>query len=342
MWCRWLAARGGSEMAFLYDFTKKKFLFGQMQPPPWDPLSGLPKPPEIGLVKEQNCCCCPCCQITEGAQVYTCTNDVRKAFCQANGGTPNCNHATCQPDTCCNGACCQGESCSITADVVCQELGGTFKGCGTTCAEVVCDEPCSGPCDSGYPCPAGCVCCDGVCCDGVCCDGVCVSGECVTQCPSECGAEGDCGPQCECCTTWVGGSPGFLVSGCSFVSEGYACCCDFYKKLCYVDKSETRAGTFPPPNIVGSPPDGAILLSRSGALSIELNLEIEGTYWGEEENRYTYGYWFVCDDGEDEHAPGDGPTDWFDLTKYSPGFWQTFCDAATANSVGACAENPAP
>ena len=149
--------------------------------------------------------------------------------------------------------------------------------------------------------------------------------------PCDCEVDGDCAEDCFCCD-------GVCVSG----ECAPQCSCDFYKKLCYVNKTEIIPGDYPPPNIVGSPPDGAILLSRSGALSADLNLEIEGSYFGEGENLYTYGYWFVCEDGEDENAPGDGPTDWFDETKYGGGFWQLFCDAATANSVGVCAENPAP
>jgi hypothetical protein len=54
---------------------------------------------------------------------------------------------------------------------VCQQLGGVFKGCGTTCAAGVCE------------CPAGQVLCGTVCCpEGY----TCVDGQCVPPCLCEC------------------------------------------------------------------------------------------------------------------------------------------------------------
>ena len=203
-------------MAFLYNSITKKFLFAPRETPPYVP--GLPDEPSFGLIRDgdlgaRDCCCCPCCAVPEGSQIYVCTNDTKKRRCINDGGTPKCNHATCQPDTCCNGACCQGTSCSIKADVVCQQLGGVFKGCGTTCAAGVCE------------CPAGQVLCGNVCCpEGqVCVDGECVlpcSGPCDTSCyvayccspDGQCGFNGDgCADALGCQERW--NAPAFFATG---------------------------------------------------------------------------------------------------------------------------------
>ena len=136
-------------MAFFYNSVTKTFLFAPRETPPFVP--GAPDEPSFGLIRDgdlgaRDCCCCPCCAVPEGSQIYVCTNDTKKRRCINDGGTPKCNHATCQPDTCCNGACCQGTSCSITADIVCQQLGGVFKGCGTTCGATTCAPPAPAPC----------------------------------------------------------------------------------------------------------------------------------------------------------------------------------------------------
>ncbi len=138
-------------MAFFYNSVTKTFLFAPRETPPYVP--GAPDEPSFGLIRDgdlgaRDCCCCPCCAVPEGSQIYVCTNDTKKRRCINDGGTPNCSTPTCQPDTCCNGACCQGTSCSIKADVVCQQLGGVFKGCGTTCGGGICNPPppCIAPC----------------------------------------------------------------------------------------------------------------------------------------------------------------------------------------------------
>jgi hypothetical protein len=191
-----------------------------------------------------------------------------------------------------------------------------------------CCNPCSGPCDGENPCPEGCAC---------------VDGECVTSCPVECGANGDCGSQCECCTTWSYTNPGFLVQGCRRASEGYACCCESYKSLCYTDMSYcVGAEDGPAPNIAGSPPANAIVLINSSGVYCDVNREVEGYHvYGEEggENCYNYGYYTaVSDCGACEGTCAA----WFDTSLFSPSFWQIFCDCATSNSVDACAENPLP
>ena len=163
-------------MAFFYNSVTKTFLFAPRETPPYVP--GAPDEPSFGLIRDgdlgaRDCCCCPCCAVPEGSQIYVCTNGTKKRRCINDGGTPNCSTPTCQPDTCCNGACCQGTSCSITADVVCQQLGGVFKGCGTTCGATTCDEPC----------PPGRVLCGTVCCpEGY----TCVDGQCMPPCLCEC------------------------------------------------------------------------------------------------------------------------------------------------------------
>ena len=129
----------------LYDFVRRGYYFAVgREPAPRPP--GEPPDSSFGLIPiavagQNPCCCCLCCTVS--GDVYTCDSDVRISTCAAGGGVSNCSESTCVANACCNGACCQGDSCSIKADVVCQALGGTFKGCGTTCAEGVCDEPCS-------------------------------------------------------------------------------------------------------------------------------------------------------------------------------------------------------
>lgn len=137
--------------------------------------------PTQGFVQNKNCCCCPCCSVPEGSQIYVCEDAVKKALCTGGGGEPKCSTPVCQPNTCCNGACCQGQNCTVTADIVCQQLGGVFKGCGTTCAPGICG------------CPPGLVLVDGVCvcpdgsapCGNVCCPPgwPCVNGVCQDPCP---------------------------------------------------------------------------------------------------------------------------------------------------------------
>ncbi len=203
-------------MAFFYNSVTKTFLFAPRETPPYVP--GAPDEPSFGLIRDgdlgaRDCCCCPCCAVPEGSQIYVCTNDTKKRRCINDGGTPNCSTPTCQPDTCCNGACCQGTSCSITADIVCQQLGGVFKGCGTTCAAGVCE------------CPAGQVLCGNVCCpEGQSCvDGECVDGACSAPCQVP-GPWNDIGPQdavlcpdqcgCvieQCCPGCTTGAPWFHI-----------------------------------------------------------------------------------------------------------------------------------
>jgi hypothetical protein len=203
-------------MAFFYNSTTKKFLFAPRETPPYVP--GQPDEPSFGLIRvgdpgASDCCCCPCCSVPEGSQTYVCTNDTKKRRCINDGGTPNCSTPTCQPDTCCNGACCQGASCSITADIVCQQLGGVFMGCGTACSPTPC---CSGACDEANPCPGGCYCCNGQCqptpcCSGACdeanpcpegcycCNGQCQPTPCPPTCEGACDEANPCPEGCECC-----------------------------------------------------------------------------------------------------------------------------------------------
>jgi hypothetical protein len=166
-----------------------------------------------------------------------------------------------------------------------------------------CDPPCSGSCDEENPCPEG----------------------------------------CECCTEWSAGTPGLLVSVCRNVSENYACCCDAYKKLCYIDMSFCEeaeiSGSFPP-NISGSAPGGAILLDNTGALYCDVSREIGGSWQqGPDRKCYTYGYYVAVDDCG---ACSGTCTDWFDTDVFSPSFWQIFCDCATSNSVDVCYEDDPP
>lgn len=172
---------------------------------------------------------------------------------------------------------------------------------------------------------------------------MCVDGECVRDCSGSCDSENPCLSGCCCGTVWNFGNPGSLVSGCR--PSGYACCCDYYKKLCYVDMSECivqeRSGGFPP-NIAGSPPGNAIVVINGSAVYTDVNGTIGGIWSyvdGEDAACYNYGYYTVADDCES----CDGTcTDWFDTGAFSSGFWQTFCDGATINNVNACDENPAP
>lgn len=122
------------------------------------------------LTTNNNCCCQPCCEVPEGANTYSCS-EVRPATCTGRGGTVPAGATSCSPDPCCNGACCFGTSCQYLADVKCTEMGGVFKGCGTTCGPGVCGEQCppgqvrvNGQClstceSSGNGCPEGFSCC---------------------------------------------------------------------------------------------------------------------------------------------------------------------------------------
>lgn len=176
-------------MTFIYDREKQKFV-GRT-------VIGEPGP---RFSTDKNCCCCPCCKLPEGAQTYSCDNRERKGICSDEGGTPVCSQETCDPFPCCNGACQQGTSCSIKADVICAELGGLFRGCGSCCG--------------GADCPGGQLCVDGQCecppervCGEECCpEGqTCVDGQCVAAppCPGtpcDHNVPGDCAtPGCGCC-----------------------------------------------------------------------------------------------------------------------------------------------
>jgi hypothetical protein len=216
-----------------------------------------------------------------------------------------------------------------------------FQGVDTVCVGE--DEcPCDPPADPGQ--------CE-KCVDGVvtvycpedrpnCCDGVCQAEPC---CGDPCDEETPCPAGCECCTEWNGGNPGFLVSVCRNVSENYACCCDAYKKLCYIDMSfcEEAAidGDFPP-DIAGSPPANAILLNNSDALYCDVSRDIGGFWQQDPDSKcYTYGYYVAVDDCGDCEGTC---TDWFDTNVFDSLFWQGFCDCATSNSVDVCYEDDPP
>lgn len=143
-----------------YNFAKRGFLWTTAQYPPFP----------VVLTTGKSCCCCACCKIEGEDKTYTCTDDVPQAECLAGGGEKKCecptpaepsNRCTCEDEPCCNGACCTDEGCEVTADVVCAEREGDFKGCGTTCEEY----PCCGACDESNPCPEGCTCVNGQCAD---------------------------------------------------------------------------------------------------------------------------------------------------------------------------------
>jgi hypothetical protein len=97
------------------------------------------------VTTNNNCCCKPCCELPSGANTYSC-DEVRPATCTGRGGTVPAGATSCSPDPCCNGACCFGTSCQYLADVKCAELGGVFKGCGTTCSGGICNPPAAAAC----------------------------------------------------------------------------------------------------------------------------------------------------------------------------------------------------
>ena len=173
---------------------------------------------------------------------------------------------------------------------------------------------------------------------------------CCNKCSGPCDEENPCPEGCCCGTTYLPGSPGILETGCRRISDGYACCCESYQRLCYVDMSysENRAHIGPFPTIPGTPPPNAIALVDK-LVYCDVNREVDG-YWdyglapSEDEDApeiavYEFGYYVPISDCED--CPGQC-TDWFDTGVFFPQFWGIFCDCATSNNIDVCLENPLP
>lgn len=171
---------------------------------------------------------------------------------------------------------------------------------------------------------------------------------CCEECHGSCDTGVDCAPGCCCATTWTGESPGSLVKACRRTADGYACCCDSYKKLCFVDKTEIvphdgglNCENPIVPDIPGSPPPNAIVLVNANVVYCEVNRDIIGSLVDPtfcDEAIYEYGYYYVVDNCDECEGTC---YDWFGES-FVPQFWQSFCDCATHNSVDLCEDNPLP